>query len=103
MLLVGTCWVVKKNLENIIVVNGEQFFLSMNGLSTNVQCCGDLHKRSWIMYLCNVHWVNFIAIQETKAMYIHVWSIHQLWGTFFYFACSSTRSFSEAFSVYEAL
>lgn len=38
--------------------------------------------------LCNIHRVNFLAIQETKCVHFDLWSIRQLWGNEFFFYIS---------------
>ena len=64
----------------------------MNVLSINIQGLGDNQKRRWLHKLCNLHTVNFLAIQETKATQLDQWSLRQIWGNMFFdFASSSAR------------
>ncbi|GKB57250.1 RNA-directed DNA polymerase, eukaryota [Tanacetum coccineum] len=45
--------------------------------------------------LCNKHRVNFLALQETKLLYVDLWKIRQIWGnTHFDFASISARGLS---------
>ncbi|GKE35098.1 RNA-directed DNA polymerase, eukaryota [Tanacetum coccineum] len=50
----------------------------MNALSINVQGFGDLNKRRWVRDLCNIHKVNFLAIQETKMLQVDLWMLRQV-------------------------
>ncbi|GKC36826.1 hypothetical protein Tco_1049210, partial [Tanacetum coccineum] len=64
----------------------------MNAISINVQGFGEVEKRRWLNRLCNLHNINFLAVQETKLVHLDLWLIRQVWGnTLFDFASSSAR------------
>ena len=52
---------------------------------------GEFQKRRWLHKLCNVHKINFLAIQETKLTQLDHWCMRQIWGDMF-FECASSSA-----------